>query len=91
MRYRASTRCVCASGNPLPAPWRTFATEEHAGETWVEAGETQEIDLACTDFGPGSSFDGAWPVDVTVDVSLHDQEPGDPVDDSNDPLNDPWQ
>ncbi len=90
-RYKSRVDCVYASGNPLPAPWQTFDNESHDGEFWTTPGETEEFDVGCMDYGAGSTFDGAWPVDASVDISVHDTSgASDPFEDPTDPLENPW-
>jgi hypothetical protein len=88
-RYKSRVTCVYASGNPLPAPWQTF-DEHHDGHVGTRAGETVEVDVGCMDYGAGSTFDSAWPVDASVDVSVHDSDATDPFDAPMDPLDGPW-
>jgi hypothetical protein len=89
-RYKSLVHCVYASGNPLPAPWRTFGDEHHDGNVGTRAAETIEVDVGCMEYGAGSTFDAAWPIDGSVDVSVHDNEVADPFDAPMDPLDGPW-
>lgn len=89
-QYVASLRCVYANGDPAPAPYQEFGDESPRGYAAVKAGEATDVEIACRDFGPGSTHDDGWVTEASVDVSLHDYAEGDGVTAGNDPLDEPW-